>query len=191
MEELSFFTSKEAKKNRSKHIKYSTETYFTSSMGDIALFSVTPLKEENKPVKKIWILVVAVGEYLIPNARLPGIHLDVDNFKTLFTSDNLVSKNVNIIELINKDATMLSIEKAIQEITLKINKEDIFAFYYTGHGIQVPNSQGKINTAIVPYDMLIKSRNNKKYLENYIDVPDLVKKISEIQARAKIIILDI
>ncbi|MDZ7649409.1 MAG: caspase family protein, partial [Cytophagales bacterium] len=56
----------------------------------------------------------------------------VDEKGTLF-------KNIELHSLYDSDASKVNILKKLEELSAKVHQEDVFIFYYAGHGSMVDN----------------------------------------------------
>ncbi len=63
---------------------------------------------------------------------------DAESFsKTMHDKSTDLFKKVELITLYDTDATREKILSTLEELTSKINQEDVFIFYYAGHGSMV------------------------------------------------------
>lgn len=107
---------------------YSTMTY------------TSPLK--TKP--SMFILAVGINEYKNKKYNLNYCVPDVKGFvETLKPKSQNLFENVNISLLLDAEATKSNFIQNIENIKLNIKPEDVFVFFYAGHGIALPNSEGR------------------------------------------------
>ena len=85
-------------------------------------------------------LIMWIGDYEDPNNRLPGIDKDAAIARTIAKAMG-VSDN-NIIERKNNQLTASGMKSAINQLALKIRKDDKVFIYFSGHGGQEPNQSG-------------------------------------------------
>ena len=85
-----------------------------------------------------------------------GCELDVDNIEQILNTNGY-----NEIEILKtKNATSENILKKLEYFSKKIKPEDIFVFYYSGHGGQMPDNDGDEldghDETLVAYDREIR-----------------------------------
>lgn len=87
-----------------------------------------------------YILSVGINQYKNPRMTLNYAKPDAESFSTIMNEKSTtLFKNVEVYNLYDEDATRTKILATIDELTSKINQEDVFIFYYAGHGSMVEN----------------------------------------------------
>lgn len=106
-------------------------------------------------------LVVGVGKYKNIKKSLQGISMDIKNIKTILYALNIPRDNIKVLK--DKRATLNSVRDAFIDYikSAKNKKNNIFIFYFSGHGIQVEDldndeEDGK-DEASVLYDFTVNS----------------------------------
>jgi len=85
-------------------------------------------------------LVIGVGKYLDERNNLPGIDLDIANFKRAIK--RLGVKNENIKVLQDNQATTKNVRKVMKGWLSDVNADDKVFFYFSGHGSQMDDLNG-------------------------------------------------
>jgi len=105
-------------------------------------------------------LLVGVGEYKNGSSEvdLPGIDKDLEKMKKL-----LEAKGFHVTILHNKDATVANVIAKLEEYS-NLKEEDIFVFYQSSHGAQVPDNNGDEtddhkDEAFVLYEALFEGKS--------------------------------
>ena len=136
-------------------------------------------------------LVVGVGIYKNIEHPLQGIPIDIKNIKTILDALHIPKKNIQVLE--DKGATLYNVRKAFTNyIKSNKNREDnIFIFYFSGHGLQVKDLDGDEedgkDEASVLYDF---NANEKKVISKGILLDDeLYTLLTKIKSK-KILIFD-
>ena len=96
-----------------------------------AAFAVTAAHAENHA------LILWIGDYSEPAARLPGIDIDAKRAHQIALAMNVPP--ANIVEKKNQQLTLKGLGDAIAELTNRIHKGDKVFVYFSGHGAQRKN----------------------------------------------------
>lgn len=64
---------------------------------------------------------------------------DAESFGKVMDAKGKLFKNVEMISLYDAEATRANILKTLDEISARVHQEDVFIFYYAGHGSMVEN----------------------------------------------------
>lgn len=93
----------------------------------------------------LWILSVGINDYLNSRYNLNYAVADSSAFaETVETVGSTLFQDVKVICLKDRDVTLESIKSAFRTIAQKAQPEDVFLFFYAGHGIalELPGSEG-------------------------------------------------
>jgi len=110
---------------------------------DAAKFVIKYLNDEKlKP--KLYLLSIGVNEYRNPKYNLNYARPDAESF-TKFIKEQTASlfDQVVVISFLDQDATRENILQAFTDIKLAANDQDLFIFYYAGHGVMSSGDIGK------------------------------------------------
>lgn len=84
----------------------------------------------------LYLLTVGVNKYKNTSYNLNYAEKDADEFaKTIIKGADTLFDQIKKIELNNEEATKENIKQAIAQITEEITPNDVFVFYFAGHGI--------------------------------------------------------
>jgi WD40 repeat protein len=86
-----------------------------------------------------YILSVGINKYKNPAMTLNYAKPDAESFGKVMDEKGNLFKNVEMVSLYDTEASRTNILKALDEISVKANQEDVFIFYYAGHGSMVDN----------------------------------------------------
>lgn len=131
------------------------------------------------------ILAVGINQYKNSKLNLNYARSDAESFsKVMNDKTSPLFKNIEIRTLYDQDATKQMILAALDEMAGKMGQEDVFIFYYAGHGSMVDNRFFFIPTeGIRLYDA---SALNKEAIEATL----LQEKFKQIKALKQLIIMD-
>jgi WD40 repeat protein len=144
------------------------------------VFSDNPTKSSTCHV-----LAVGINKYENPKLSLNYARSDAESFgQALDNKGNSLFKNLEVHAIYDSDATREGILKKLDDLALTVNPEDVFIFYYAGHGSMVENQFYFIPTGCSRlYD---RDALNKEAL----DASVLQEKFSHIKALKQLIIMD-
>jgi len=132
-----------------------------------------------------YLLAVGINQYKNPRMSLNYAKSDAESFtEALNEKGNLLFKNIELHSLYDQDASKENILKKLDELAGKIHQEDVFIFYYAGHGSMVDNQFFFIPTeSLRLYDL-------SSLKTEAIDAAVLQDKFKNIKALKQLIIMD-
>lgn len=87
-----------------------------------------------------YVLAVGINQYKNPKMVLNYARPDAQSFsEVLNQKGNALFKSIELHALYDQDATRANLLKKLDELAGKIHPEDVFIFYYAGHGSMVDN----------------------------------------------------
>ena len=86
-----------------------------------------------------YVLSVGINEYKNPKMTLNYARPDAESFGKIVDEKSSLFKNIELHSLYDADATKDNILKKLEELSTKVHQEDVFIFYYAGHGSMVDN----------------------------------------------------
>ncbi len=156
---------------------------------------IVTLKEEAKPVVqntgglRLHMIVVGIDVYKNKKYNLNYAVADAGSFKEQIENgaQNITSaQQVTFIK--NDEAVRETIKSKFQEIASQANPQDLFVFYYAGHGVM---SQGNDSDFyLVPYDVTQLYGNDGALKQKGISAKELKAFAAEIPAQKQLYILD-
>ncbi|MBS1952175.1 MAG: WD40 repeat-containing protein [Cytophagales bacterium] len=117
---------------------------FTASAGNKDKVESDPVTVEtffDRPDKNTmcYVLTVGINQYKNPHLLLNYAKSDAESFGQLMEERGTLFKNIELNTLYDEKATQVNILKKLDELAGKIQPEDVFIFYYAGHGSMVDN----------------------------------------------------
>ena len=132
-----------------------------------------------------YVITIGINKYENPQLELNYAKADARAFAKLVEERaQKLFKKIELIELYDKDATRENILLALDDLATKINPEDVFFFYYAGHGSMVENKFFFIPTESVSLYQL------DKLLKGSIYAGDMQEKFKNIKALKQLVVLD-
>jgi WD40 repeat protein len=101
--------------------------------------SVELFSEQVGKTSTCYVLSVGINQYKNPAMVLNYAKPDAESFGKVMNDKGTLFKNVEMISLYDAQASRANILKAMDDLSAKINQEDVFIFYYAGHGSMVDN----------------------------------------------------
>jgi WD40 repeat protein len=132
-----------------------------------------------------YILAVGINEYKNPQMILNYARPDAQSMAQLLEQKtSSLYKSVELTTLYDREASAQNILKALDEHSHKVHPEDVFIFYYAGHGSMVDNRFFFIPTeSIRLYDL-------KSLQKEALEATVLQEKLRHISALKQLIIMD-
>lgn len=155
----------------------------------VALFASRKQKRKisGGPPGTLHALLVGVGHYRLPGAKLSGPANDIEGFRDLLrTRERRLFRQVEIHTLLDRQATRAGFDRALARLADVANPQDLALLYFSGHGSRRDLSKkadGAQELVIVLYDFDNKGRGE-------ISHAGLVKAFEAVKAEQKVIILD-
>ncbi|MFC2116034.1 caspase family protein [Bacteroidota bacterium] len=157
------------------------------SEGRIESFpSVVQLFYDGKgQVINCYLLAIGINEYENPALNLNYAKEDAKAFsKAIEEQGKSIFKNVEILSLYDREATRENILSSLEELSRKVRPEDVFIFFYAGHGSMVDNTFYFIpteNVSLYQVDRLTKES---------IKADIMQEKFRNISALKQVVVLD-
>lgn len=132
-----------------------------------------------------YILAVGINQYKNPKMKLNYAKPDAESFGQLLDKEGTsLFKNVELHTLFDEKASRDNILQELDDLIKKVHPEDVFVFYYAGHGSMVDNQFYFIPTeSLRLYDL---SSLKKEAIEASV----LQDKLKNIKALKQLIVMD-
>ncbi len=147
---------------------------------------VIPVKTKENDIQ-LYLFVVGVNTYKNPKYTLNYAKADAAAFTEAITtgSQSLFGK-INTTVLNDAEATKEGIAAAFEKIKVAANPQDLFIFYYAGHGVV----NDKKEFFLVPYDVIQLYGNDGALAQKGFSAAALQQMSKEIKAQKQLFILD-
>lgn len=137
----------------------------------------------------LYVVAVGINEYRNTRYSLNYCVADMESFAdTLRSVTGTIFEKVEIRRISNADANRNTILSALSDISRLIQPEDVFLFYYAGHGIALDNTgQTEFYFILNPVTQMTDPENCKK---NGLNGTELREKIKGISAGKQLMFID-
>jgi WD40 repeat protein len=131
-----------------------------------------------------YVLSVGINQYKNPKMTLNYARPDAESFGKVVDEKGTLFKNIELHSLYDSEASKVNILKKLEELSAKVHQEDVFIFYYAGHGSMVDNQFFFIPTESSRlYDL-------SSLQKDAIEASVLQDKLKNIKALKQLIIMD-
>jgi len=137
-----------------------------------------------------YVFVIGIDQYKNTKYNLNYAYADAAGVKDLIVNKSAkLFRNTFIHELYNSDANSNNIKSIFNEIMPKIQPQDVFTFFYAGHGVMVPDENGKEQFYLIPTEVT-SFYDEEKIHQSGSSGKQLVQCSSQIAARKQLFIID-
>ncbi len=149
----------------------------------IVNYSGTPAQSE------LYLLTIGVNEYKNPKYSLNYANADAEAFEeTMAAGGKGIFTEIKHYHIQNDQATKANIESTFDQINLEIGPEDVFVFYYAGHGVMSVDEKPKFY--IVPHEVTRLYGDNFTLGEKAISADQLKAFSGQLSAQKQLFVLD-
>ena len=145
-----------------------------------------------KPTSSLYIFAVGVDKYKNTKYNLNYARADASGIAMqLRLSANTIFKDIHIDSLYDEDATVENISKKLELLQSVIKPEDVFLFYYAGHGVMNdPTDGSKPDFYLVLHKVTQMTGNETMLKQNALSASILKDILLKIPAQKQLILLD-
>lgn len=140
----------------------------------------------------LYIVSIGINAYKNPSYNLDYAVNDAKSFvKSITKGTDSLFNEVFVYSLTDKNATKTQIEQTLKDITSQIGSEDVFLFYYAGHGVMnttAENTDKKFY--IVTHDVTNLYATDSTLTQKAISATDLMNYSVNIRAEKQLFVLD-
>lgn len=140
----------------------------------------------------LFIVSIGINDYKNPAYNLDYAVNDAKSFvKSIEKGADSLFNEVFTYNILNKNATKKGIEAVIDEVKTEIGSEDVFLFYYAGHGVMSATEAQKESEFFVVTHDLTNLYSGREVLEDKaISASDLMGYSIGIRAEKQLFVLD-
>ncbi|MBS1731604.1 MAG: caspase family protein [Bacteroidetes bacterium] len=163
----------------------------TESLPDVIILNYTPSQQNIADDNiTLHLMVVGVNTYKNPKYNLNYAKADATSFKDEIEKNSTgIFSSVKLHFLMDADAVKDNIESCFKTIAQEAKPQDVFIFYYAGHGIISMNDKQK-DFYIVPYDVLQLYGADDALAQKGISATEMQEFSKNIPAQKQLFILD-
>ncbi len=139
----------------------------------------------------LYIFAIGINEYKKSTYNLNYAVSDASAFTKALTKDsNQIFENIELISLSNQQATSDSIKACFESIKARASQNDVFVFYYAGHGsMSAPDGNSKAEFYLIPWG-ITNLYNNQMLQSKGISAAQLQEYSKGIKAQKQLFLLD-
>ncbi len=187
-----------------------TKTYKLDLVNDVNEFKVIAInyqKIESEPeVLKIvykgdpitnstlHVLAIGINNYKNTNYSLNFAETDAKAFCDKLTGQSLkLFKNINVKSIYNEAAIKTNIKSAFDSIAAIAKPEDVFVFFYAGHGALVERNQENSSNGLfylVPSDVTKIVSDENQLIEKGFSAEELKECLTNIKSTKQLVLMD-
>ncbi|MEQ9099967.1 MAG: caspase family protein [Imperialibacter sp.] len=146
-------------------------------------------KSDDPP--KLYLLTVGIDSYLNPKYNLNYATADADAFaQTMEQGASGVFSEVETITIRNGDFTRESVMEALETIGQSAHEQDLFVFYYAGHGVMSEGGTRPSDFFLVPHNITHLYGKDEELFEQALSANELKNIAQTINAQKQVYILD-
>lgn len=135
------------------------------------------------------VLAVGINQYQNAAYNLNYAQPDAVSFTSKVRGiGNTIFKSINVIEVFDTDATKENIEKGFKTIVSKAKAEDVFLFYYAGHGTL--DEENNDEYYLVPTNVTKLYGDHQQLVAKGISATELKGYLTQVKAQKQIILMD-
>jgi len=148
-------------------------------------FQIDVLFQGNTKTASSYLLAIGINKYKNKRLNLNYARQDAEAFMGLVSQKSRsLFQNVHTVSFYDKQATRMNIMEALDAIAQKAGPEDVFTFYYAGHGSMVDNV-----FYLIPTDN-VRLYESERLNKEAISSKALQEKFAKIKALKQLVILD-
>jgi uncharacterized caspase-like protein len=157
-----------------------------------ALLTVVFKSRDSAPSADLHVLAIGINKYKNSIYNLNYGRPDAESFiKSLAERGASIFKNIVKKEIYDEQALKPVIEEAIQRIISMAHPEDVFVFYYAGHGVMSAETQTRnADFFLVPHDVTQLYGREELLKEKGISAAELKEWFKQIPAQKQLVVLD-
>lgn len=157
-----------------------------------AMLTVNLEGEKAKPKTggiQLYMVVVGINEYKNPKYNLNYAVADANAFQDAIKNGmSTITSKVNVTFIKNSEADRNNIYAKLQEIANNANPQDVFIFYYAGHGMM--SEEANPDFYLVPHDVTQIYGDDGGIKKKGISATELKLLASKIPAQKQLYVLD-
>ena len=173
------------------------ENIFTASLLNRNKVESSPLQfrinyNGTQATSSLYIFAVGIDKYRNSRYNLNYARADANGISNLLSqSAQRIFKSVVVDTLFDEMATVANIVDRIQSLKSVIKPEDVFLFYYAGHGVMnEPEEGAKPDFYLVLHQVVQMIGNNEMLNRNGLPAKRLKELLVDIPAQKQLVILD-
>jgi uncharacterized caspase-like protein len=164
-------------------------TAFNSQRTEAIPSEITVNYEGAKASSNLYLFVIGINEYKNGKYKLNYAVDDASSFKSAIEQGSgEIFQKVETIYLQDERADKESIIRQFTDVKSKVKAEDVFIFYYAGHGVM--SEEEKSQFYIIPYDVTQLYGDNQMLKDKAVSANELQEFARELKAQKQLFVFD-
>lgn len=164
-------------------------TAFNNSRTEAIADEITVTSQGAKAPANLYLLVIGVNEYKNPKYELNYAVADATSFKTEMEKGSInIFGRVETILMQDATVTRSSVLEKFTELKAKVRQEDVFIFFYSGHGVMIEDKSSQFY--IIPYDVTQLYNTNAEMQKVAIQASELQTFSKDLKAQKQLFVFD-
>jgi len=139
----------------------------------------------------LYIISVGINDYKNPSMNLNYAYSDSKSIvAALYKSDKKLYNNIYSYQLSNEQATREGILNSFEEVSKVAKSNDVFVFYFAGHGFLKETDAYESEYYLVPHEVTNFYSDDENLTSNGITTLDLIQRIESINCSKQLMLLD-
>jgi WD40 repeat protein len=169
--------------NRFRAVAYNSQRTESNPVEIVVNYKV----ELSKP--DLYLFVVGINKYKNPKYTLNFAGADALAFKEQIEQGGAgIYGSVNVTYITDDQATKAGIMARVDEVKARARKEDVFVFYYAGHGVMSEETKARYYLAL--HDVTQLYGNNQMLMDKGISSEELQNISMQIPAQKQLFVID-
>lgn len=144
---------------------------------------------ETVAVSDLYVFAIGINQYTNPSYNLNYAAPDAKAFmKKISERSEKIFNKIHTYSLYDDQAVKINIIQTFAEIVEKAHPQDVFVFYYAGHGVAEQTNTNEY--FLVPHDITQIYGNNERLRRDGVSAEELKDLLAQIQAQKQLILLD-
>ena len=144
-----------------------------------------------KPDSDLYVFAVGINKYKNASMNLNYAKKDATAFiEALNTGGRKIFKDIHTTYLKDREFSKENFINTIKNISSQSDKNDVFVFFYAGHGVTTASDPQNTNFYIIPYGITQIYGNEEQLKQDAISARLLRKYTREIPARKQLLLFD-
>ncbi len=164
-------------------------TAFNNSRTEAIADEITLIYQGAKATANLYLFIIGVNDYKNPKYKLNYAIADAASFKAEMEKGSKgIFGRIETVFMENATVTRSSVLEKFTELKGKVNQEDVFIFYYAGHGVMSEDKSSQFY--IVPYDVTQLYSTNAEMQKAALSASDLQAFSKDLKAQKQLFVFD-
>lgn len=140
---------------------------------------------------RLFALIIGINNYKNPKYKLNYALTDAKSIeKKVLDINKSLYESINVTTMYDEQFTKENLKGKIEEIATQMNEQDLFLFYYAGHGTMsdIPGTSSEFY--IIPYDVTQLYGSNDQLATKAISASEIKEMTIKLNAQKQVFVID-